>query len=226
MSIEEYNRKRDFDQTAEPPGKKLPGKGPLRFVVQMHAATRLHYDLRLEMGGVFRSWAVPKGPSMDPMDQRLAVFVEDHPLDYGSFEGMIPKGNYGAGTVMVWDQGTYVERGSQGREDSEVAALKGLAEGHITFVVEGQKIRGEFALIRLKKGDEKSWLLVKKRDEHAGHYDVTRDNLSVKTGRSMKEIAENAESKGELWTSSRRIAAPKLKARPVLSLIHIPSPRD
>jgi bifunctional non-homologous end joining protein LigD len=150
---------------------------------------------------------------MDPMDQRLAVFVEDHPLDYGSFEGIIPKGNYGAGTVMVWDHGTYVERGSEGREDSEKAALEGLAEGHITFVLSGQKLQGEFALIRFKKGDEKSWLLVKKRDEHAGHFDVTRENLSVKTGRSLKEIAENAESKGETWTSSRRIAAqPKERA--------------
>src|SRR6476659_3270914 len=107
MSLDDYNRKRKFDRTPEPPGKVESGVGPLRFVVQMHEATRLHYDLRIEAGGVFRSWAVPKGPSLNVQDQRLAVYVEDHPIAYGSFEGVIPKGNYGAGTVMVWDQGTY-----------------------------------------------------------------------------------------------------------------------
>ncbi|MBX9769133.1 MAG: DNA ligase D, partial [Bdellovibrionales bacterium] len=108
MSLNVYNRKRKFDQTPEPKGKKIKGKGDLRFVVQMHHASRPHFDLRLEFDGVFKSWAVPKGPSLNPLDQRLAVFVEDHPLDYGSFEGIIPKGNYGAGTVIIWDHGTYV----------------------------------------------------------------------------------------------------------------------
>src|SRR5580658_9431504 len=116
MSLRLYNRKRKFDRTPEPRGKAGKGRGQLRFVVQMHAATRLHFDLRLEMGGVFKSWAVPKGPSLNPQDQRLAIFVEDHPLEYGSFEGIIPRGNYGAGTVMVWDEGTYRERSSQSRK--------------------------------------------------------------------------------------------------------------
>src|ERR1700692_1108936 len=126
MSLRIYNRKRKFSETPEPRGKLVHGKGNLRFVVQMHAATRLHFDLRLEFGGVFKSWAVPKGPSLNPLDQRLAVFVEDHPLEYGSFEGIIPKGNYGGGTVMVWDEGTYFERSSEGRDDSNKAMHRGL----------------------------------------------------------------------------------------------------
>src|SRR4051812_8066021 len=156
VSLREYNRKRKFDQTPEPPGKAVSRKGPLRFVVQLHRATRLHYDFRLEMGGVFKSWAVPRGPSLNPMDQRLAVFVEDHPIPYGSFEGIIPRGNYGAGTVMIWDEGTYEERGSLDAPDTrqgEKAMLEGLERGHMTFVLEGQKLRGEFALIRLNRGD-------------------------------------------------------------------------
>src|SRR3954469_5688465 len=125
MSLRVYNRKRKFDQTPEPKGKKSKGAGDLRFVVQMHEATRLHWDLRLEFDGVFKSWAVPKGPSLNPLDQRLAVFVEDHPIEYGSFEGIIPKGNYGAGTVMIWDEGTYIERSSENRDQSEEAIRKG-----------------------------------------------------------------------------------------------------
>jgi len=218
MGLNEYKRKRKFNQTPEPKGKLgKTGKGPLRFVVQMHDASRLHYDLRLEIGGVFKSWAVPKGPSLNPQDQRLAVFVEDHPLDYGSFEGIIPRGNYGAGTVMLWDEGTYVERGSEGRKDSEAAMREGLAKGHITFILDGHKLKGEFALIQLKKDKaQKAWLLVKKRD---GHSSIKRnqdfDPTSVKTGRTMDEIAAQAEKKGDVWLSKRKTgnAAPKKTAK-------------
>jgi bifunctional non-homologous end joining protein LigD len=220
MSLRVYNRKRKFGQTPEPRGKIAKGgRGQLRFVVQMHDATRLHFDLRLEFGGVFKSWAVPKGPSLNPVDQRLAVFVEDHPLEYGSFEGIIPKGNYGAGTVMVWDEGTYVERGSSTRAESEAAMTKNFAKGHLTFVLDGRKLKGEFALIKLKKGEEKAWLLVKKRDEFSTYKRTEQpSNESVKTGRTMEEIEAEAESKGDVWLPKKgKTSRPRLKtpaARP------------
>lgn len=207
MSLKVYNRKRKFSKTPEPKGKESKSKtGPLKFVVQLHNASRLHYDFRLEYGGALKSWAVPKGPSLNPMDQRLAVFVEDHPLDYGSFEGIIPKGNYGAGTVMVWDTGTYIERGSEGRKDSESAMKKGFEKGHMTFILEGEKLKGEFALIKLKKSEDKNkaWLLVKKRDTFSAYKDITKQNLSVKTGRSMDEIAAQSQKKEDIWLSKRK----------------------
>lgn len=211
MSIKVYNRKRNFGKTPEPKGKeRARGKGPLRFVVQMHHASRLHFDLRLEFDGVFKSWAVPRGPSLNPLDQRLAVFVEDHPIEYGSFEGIIPKGNYGAGTVMVWDEGTYVERGHvdgpQDRKLSDAAMMRGFEKGHMTFVLDGHKLKGEFALIKLKKdGSEKAWLLVKKRDEYSSvKRDQAFDPRSVKTGRTMDEIADQSEAAGNVWLPKQK----------------------
>lgn len=202
MSLDEYNRKRNFKETPEPSGQAIQGNGPLHFVVQMHQATRLHYDFRIEVDGVLKSWAVPKGPSLNAQDQRLAVFVEDHPLAYREFEGIIPKGNYGAGTVMVWDEGTYLERNSASRGESESAVLKGLELGHITLLLEGHKLRGEFALIRIKEGDPKSWLLIKKRDEYASYTDITRENRSIKTGRSIEEITLQAPGQGAIWLTA------------------------
>ncbi len=208
MSLREYNRKRKFQSTPEPKGKPAGRKGALRFVVQLHRASRLHYDFRLEMGGSFKSWAVPRGPSLNPMDQRLAVFVEDHPIPYGSFEGIIPRGNYGAGTVMIWDQGTYEERrtGDSGAA-GEKAMLEGLERGHITFVLQGEKLNGEFALIRLKRGDEKAWLLVKKRDGYSTYKTETEteeEARSAVTGRTMAEIAAQSEKKGDVWLPKRK----------------------
>jgi DNA ligase D-like protein (predicted polymerase)/DNA ligase D-like protein (predicted 3'-phosphoesterase) len=205
MSLKEYRRKRKFAQTPEPAPKKkrTTGKGLLHFVVQKHAATRTHYDFRLEIDGALKSWAVPKGPSLTAQDPRLAVHVEDHPIEYGSFEGVIPKGNYGAGTVMIWDFGTYLERGSQGRADSEKALREGLAKGHLTFLLNGTKLRGEFALVKIKnrRGQENAnaWLLIKKLDSEASRMDVTKENRSTASGRSMEEIAAQAEAKGEIW---------------------------
>ncbi len=203
MTLREYNRKRKFDRTPEPVGRTARRQGELRFVVQMHRASRLHFDFRLEMGGAFKSWAVPRGPSLNPMDQRLAVFVEDHPIAYGSFEGIIPRGNYGAGTVMIWDYGTYLERGSSDARASEKAMLEGLAAGHMTFLLNGAKLKGEFALIRLKKGDDKTWLLVKKRDGFATFKIRELDPVSAATGRTLDEIAAQAEKKGEVWLPKR-----------------------
>jgi bifunctional non-homologous end joining protein LigD len=176
-------------------------------VVQKHAASHVHFDLRLEIGGVYHSWAVPRGPSVNPLDQRMAVQVEDHPLEYGKFEGVIPKGNYGAGTVMIWDTGTYTERSSQNRSESEKAMEKGLRDGKLTVVLSGHRLKGEFALVRLKnrgQGGKPAWLLIKKRDEHAvfrpqGDARDAEDRSAV-SGRTMREIAEE---KKAVWVPKR-----------------------
>lgn len=166
MSLATYNKKRDFKQTAEPKGKKT-SSSRFRFVVQRHEATRLHYDFRLELGGVLKSWAVPKGPSLNPLQKRLAVEVEDHPVDYISFKGDIPEGNYGAGHVDIWDTGTFQPVNEAHEDISEKQALAGLKKGELKFRVKGDKLNGEFVLIRLKKDNEKNWLLIKHRDEFA-----------------------------------------------------------
>ena len=199
MALEEYKRKRDFKQTPEPPPKLGKGK-QRRFVVQKHRATRLHYDFRLEMEGVLKSWAIPKGPSLDPADKRLAMQVEDHPVSYFDFEGIIPSGNYGAGTVMVWDMGTWEPQG-------DAPAM--LKKGDFKFRLDGQKLKGEFALVHIKsrrpdsKGTE--WLLIKHRDAYVQPgYDIDQYDSSVLTGRSMQEIAGDAGSAE--WLSSPKVS--------------------
>ena len=160
MPLEEYTRKRDFKKTSEPPvGPIKRRKQKLSYLVQKHDATRLHYDLRLELDGVLLSWAVTKGPSLNPSDQRLAARTEDHPLSYGAFEGTIPKGQYGGGTVMLWDEGTWDPKGDP---------RAGLKKGHLSFVLHGKRLKGGWDLIRMR-GDEKreNWLLLKKNDKEA-----------------------------------------------------------
>ncbi|NEW94824.1 DNA polymerase ligase N-terminal domain-containing protein, partial [Rhodopseudomonas sp. BR0M22] len=183
-----YRKKRDFEQTAEPRGdaKVAPSK-QRRFVIQKHDATRLHYDLRLEYGGVFKSWAVTKGPSLDPHDKRLAVEVEDHPLDYGDFEGTIPKGQYGGGTVQLWDRG-YWEC-----DDPE----RGFKKGDLKFTLHGEKLHGSWVLVRMRHdrtgGKRTNWLLIKHRDDDAREGDantVLDDGRSVASGRAMATIAK------------------------------------
>lgn len=213
MSLTEYRKKRHFDRTSEPKGKVKKSKGQLRFFVQKHAASHTHFDFRLELDGTLKSWAVPKGPSMNPLNQRLALQVEDHPIEYGNFEGAIPKGNYGAGTVMVWDLGNYRERNSKGRKDSEIALKKGLIEGKLTLILEGEKLRGEFALVKLKGKEGNAWLLVKKRDEEANfRRTLVTEDRSALSGRSMQEIAREAESQGAVWTSGKRVTPPRKEA--------------
>jgi bifunctional non-homologous end joining protein LigD len=164
MSLQVYHKKRQFNKTPEPEGKskKHPGKGNLKFVVQRHDASHLHYDFRLELNGVLKSWAIPKGPSMNPGDKRLAIMVEDHPLTYGKFEGVIPEGNYGAGTVEIWDSGTYLAE-----EGSDKGIATHLKKGSLRFFIDGTKLRGSFSLVRLKNKKENSWLLIKHKDEFA-----------------------------------------------------------
>src|SRR5271170_206756 len=190
MALTEYRRKRDFAKTPEPAGvvARKTATQSLSFVIQKHAARRLHYDFRLELDGVLKSWAVPKGPSLDPADKRLAIMVEDHPLDYRTFEGIIPQGNYGAGTVMVWDEGSYHALAASSRADSERAMAEGLEKGSLKIVLEGQKLKGEFALVKLRK-TENQWLLIKHRDQYARSEDVRDQDRSAVSGRTLAEIA-------------------------------------
>ncbi len=188
--LKAYRAKRHFTITPEPAAKTLKSSGakPV-FVIQKHKATTLHYDFRLEAGGVLKSWAVPKGPSSDPRVKRLAVPTEDHPLEYASFEGNIPEGEYGAGTVEVWDKGTY--RNLKFKDGVEIPPETAIADGHITFWLEGRKLQGGFALTRTGQGSRARWILVKMADEKA---DSARDPVienpdSVLTGRTLEEIS-------------------------------------
>jgi bifunctional non-homologous end joining protein LigD len=186
MGLGKYFSKRTFKRTPEPKGKVKKTKSKrLAFVIQEHHASQLHYDFRLEMDGVLKSWAVPKGPSMDPTIHHLAVHVEDHPYEYRKFEGVIPEGSYGAGNVIIWDEGWYEPRQETDKPEREL--LKSLKKGHITFIMHGKKLEGEFALIRMH-GDDKTWLLVKKGDEFASKSDILREDTSVKSGLKVDDL--------------------------------------
>src|ERR1700730_4968853 len=194
MGLTQYKRKRDFAKTAEPKGgKPLPKqvRGASRFVIQKHDASRLHYDFRLQMDGVLKSWAVPKGLPWKQGEKHLAVEVEDHPLEYENFEGLIPQGNYGGGTVMVWDRGNYYVYGEQ--------PVKSLREGKLHLVLDGKKAKGEWALIRIRGNGGKNWLLLK---SGASHRPISKklDDQSVKTGRTMAQIAAQRDAE---WKSNR-----------------------
>lgn len=199
-----YNKKRDFTVTPEPPGRVGKSVGAKRrFVIQRHAATRLHFDLRLELQGVYKSWAVTKVPSLDPGTRRLAVEVEDHPINYGTFEGTIPQGEYGGGTVQLWDNGTWSPQ-------SEGDPARDLAKGHLKFTMSGKRMKGGWALIRLRDKDtgfrkqpRHNWLLIKETDEEArpGEPDAMAGEItSVKTGRTLEEIATRSRN---VWHSNR-----------------------
>ncbi len=193
MNLKEYQKKRNFSTTPEPPGPTTAeGQEPLSFVVHKHHASHLHFDLRLELDGVLKSWAIPKGPSLDPAEKKLAVMVEDHPFDYRTFEGVIPEGNYGAGMVMIWDRGSYHAAGRATRRESEEALRQGLGRGHISFVLDGHRLKGEFALVKLKRAENNSWLLIKKGDAFAHTGEISQADTSVASGRTMEEIAMDA----------------------------------
>jgi bifunctional non-homologous end joining protein LigD len=199
-SLAEYRRKRDFTRTAEPRGGSARRKRKLAFVIQKHAARNLHYDLRLELDGVMKSWAVPKGPSLDPAVKRLAMEVEDHPIEYNSFEGTIPKGEYGGGSVMLWDRGTYTYGGSD--PDPIEGLRRGHEKGDFKFVLDGDRLKGSWALVRMRRPGKPQWLLIKHKDEHARPgSDVTGEyQTSATTGRTMDEIAGR---KSRVWHSNR-----------------------
>ncbi|HOX41092.1 MAG TPA: DNA polymerase ligase N-terminal domain-containing protein, partial [bacterium] len=184
--LEDYKKKREFEKTPEPLPKAQTKREGFSFVVQLHDASHLHYDLRLELDGVLKSWAIPKGPSLDPKDKRLAMMVEDHPLDYQYFEGTIPPGNYGAGTVMIWDRGTYGPE-KQSHEPFDEYVRGGLKEGKFSFNLYGRKLKGSFALFRFGS-KENQWMLIKHSDRFASSEDVRSLNLSVKTGFSLPLI--------------------------------------
>ena len=202
-----YHAKRDFKQTREPKGRVEKGAGKHRFVIQRHAATRLHYDLRLELDGVYKSWAVTKTPSLDPAVKRLAVEVEDHPIEYGTFEGTIPKGQYGGGTVQLWDRGTWTPQGDDPAGE--------LHKGHLKIVMDGERMQGKWALIRLRDDEARgggkvqhNWLLIKEVDGEAKRGKagdaLAKDVTSVKTGRTLDEIADKST---KVWNSNASTAA-------------------
>jgi bifunctional non-homologous end joining protein LigD len=187
MSLEKYKAKRNFKKTDEPKGKVVSSGKQLMFVVQQHRATQLHYDFRLELDGVLKSWAVPKGPSMDPKVKRLAMMVEDHPVDYMKFEGVIAEG-YGAGEVIVWDIGTYNAPDVSTKKESEKLLNAGLAKGDLKFILNGQKLKGGFALVKMKSYQKNSWLLIKHKDEYATTKNILKEDRSVLSGKTIKEI--------------------------------------
>jgi bifunctional non-homologous end joining protein LigD len=196
-SLAPYARKRDFERTPEPKGSRQPQGKALRFVVQKHQASRLHYDFRLEADGVLKSWAVPKGPTLNPADRRLAMQVEDHPLEYRDFEGVIPPGNYGAGQVIVWDRGTY-------RLAEGVDPAAEIGRGAIKFILRGKKLSGMFTLVHMRPrdGSENAWLMIKDRDAGAdSSYDPEDHPESVKTGRTLDDLAKSRHA--ARWISNR-----------------------
>jgi DNA ligase D-like protein (predicted 3'-phosphoesterase) len=188
--LEDYHRKRDFARTKEPAGgRKPPGKQPV-FVIQKHDATNLHYDFRLEVDGVLKSWAVPKGPSTDPRVRRLAIPTEDHPLEYADFESVIPEGEYGGGVVLVWDTGTYRNL-RQNQADSPADMATSIRQGGVEVWLEGKKLRGGYTLVRTGKSQDANWLLIKQKDEcaDARRNPTSTQPESVLTGRTLEEIA-------------------------------------
>jgi DNA ligase D-like protein (predicted 3'-phosphoesterase) len=188
-SLKDYQEKRDFRRTPEPAAGLGPDSREPIFVIQKHAARRLHYDFRLEVDGVLKSWAIPKGPSTDPQDKRLAVPTEDHPLEYAGFEGVIPAGEYGGGTVLVWDTGIY--RNLTEKKGQAIPMGQGLAHGHVKVWLEGRKLKGGYALTRFKTGKDESWLLVKADDAEAdpGRNPVADEPGSVLSGRTIEEMS-------------------------------------
>lgn len=191
MSLDKYTEKRNFLQSPEPKAEIKSSSSTLSFVVQRHKASQLHYDFRLELNGVLKSWAVPKGPSMNPKDKRLAMMVEDHPYDYKNFEGIIPEGNYGAGIVEIWDAGTYTDLTDAQPKEAEKILEAQLKAGSLKLKLSGKKLKGEFALVKLKGKDEKAWLLIKHNDEYSTQKEYNSENETAANSPINKWLAKN-----------------------------------
>lgn len=191
MALSLYNKKRKFEETSEPKGEIKKSESKLIFVVQRHKASHLHYDFRLELDGVLKSWAVPKGPSLNPSDKRLAMMVEDHPYDYKDFKGIIPEGNYGAGIVEIWDKGYYTAIDSKDVKTSEKAIRAGLKVGNLKINMHGKKLKGEFALVKLKGKEDKSWLLIKHNDKYAVDTNYNSEDDTPKNSPINKWLKKN-----------------------------------
>lgn len=223
MSLEKYAEKRDFTKTAEPKSGKSKDKDKLTFVIQKHDASRLHYDFRLEMDGVLKSWAVPKGPSTDPKTKRLAMMVEDHPYDYRTFEGIIPQGEYGGGTVIVWDEGTYEPiEAIKGKKEQEKSLLKQLKSGSLKIKLHGEKLEGEFALVKTHGMGDNAWLLIKHNDDFASVKDITKQDKSVLSG---KTIANMEKTSDKVWHSGHEETLKK-PAKKASSKKKVPEPPE
>ncbi len=195
MALDKYKEKRNASKTPEPFGGK-GDKEVLRFVIQKHAASHLHYDFRLEMEGVLKSWAVPKGPSTDPEIKRLAMMVEDHPYNYRTFEGIIPQGQYGGGTVIVWDEGTYEpsEFKAKTKDELEKHLLHDLHSGKLKFILKGKKLKGEFALVKAYGRGENSWLLIKIEDKYASKDDIVKKDKSVVSKKTLDQVTATSKN--------------------------------
>lgn len=226
MGLRKYKEKRHFNETPEPKGKVEKAKDKLRFVIQRHEASRLHYDFRLEADGVLKSWAVPKGPSLNSADRRLAVMVEDHPTAYGSFTGDIPAGNYGAGHVEIWDNGTYEPEDEKRQPITEKEFLQHLEKGSIKFRMHGTYLKGSFALVKMKGRGENNWLLIKHKDEYAisDVYDIeSLPPISVKKKKaaSKKAMATKKTPAKKATKAPAKTAAKKaVKKKPIQKATH------
>jgi bifunctional non-homologous end joining protein LigD len=215
MALTKYREKRSFKETPEPTGGRSADTD-LKFVIQKHAASHLHYDFRLEMRGVLKSWAVPKGPSTDPSIKRLAMMVEDHPYDYRTFEGIIPEGQYGGGTVMVWDEGTYAPAGENetlSKKDAEKLMLSELRKGKLHFTTKGKKLKGEYALVKTHGREENAWLLMKVKDKYASAADITKKDKSAVSGKTLKQIEATSTN---IWQSKKASVAISKEKKPLL----------
>jgi bifunctional non-homologous end joining protein LigD len=208
MALTLYKKKRNFKETPEPAGKQKSSKSKLAFVIQRHKASRLHYDFRLEMDGVLKSWAVPKGPSLNPADKRLAMMVEDHPYDYKDFAGVIPSG-YGAGIVEIWDKGNYSDLENSDIKTAEKNLRAGLKAGNLKFRLFGKKLKGEFALVKLKGKEDNSWLLIKHNDEYAVDEDYNSEFNTPKNSPINKWLLKNAPEKLSATPAAKKKAVKK-----------------